>query len=42
MTENRRFILAARPVGEPRASDFELRTEPMPELAEGQFLIPNH
>ena len=42
MTENRRFILAQRPVGDPRASDFELRSEPLPELAEGQFLIRNH
>ena len=42
MPENRRFILAARPVGDPRASDFELRTESLPELAEGQFLIRNH
>ena len=42
MSENRRFILAQRPVGDPRASDFELRSEPLPELAEGQFLIRNH
>ena len=42
MTENRRFVLAARPQGDPRASDFELRSEPLPELAEGQFLIRNH
>lgn len=42
MTENRRFILAARPQGDPKASDFELRSEPLPELADGQFLIRNH
>jgi len=42
MPENRRFILAARPQGDPRASDFELRSEPLPELADGQFLIRNH
>ena len=42
MSENRRFILVQRPVGDPRASDFELRSEPLPELAEGQFLIRNH
>ncbi len=42
MTENRRFILAARPQGDPKASDFELRSEPLPELGEGQFLIRNH
>ena len=42
MSENRRFILVQRPVGDPRASDFALRSEPLPELAEGQFLIRNH
>ena len=42
MPENRRFILVARPQGDPRSSDFELRREPLPELADGQFLIRNH
>ena len=42
MPANRRFILAARPTGDPRPGDFELRREPTPDLAEGQFLIRNH
>lgn len=41
MTENRRFILVRRPEGEPRPEDFELRREPLPQLAEGQFLVRN-
>jgi len=42
MPENRRFLLQRRPDGEPVREDFELVTEPTPELAEGQFLIRNH
>lgn len=42
MTDNRRFLLAARPQGEPRESDFALVTETVPNLADGQFLIRNH
>lgn len=42
MTENRRFLLRRRPQGEPVPEDFELVTEALPELAEGQFLIRNH
>jgi NADPH-dependent curcumin reductase CurA len=42
MTTNRRFILKRRPKGTPVADDFELRSEPTPELADGQFLIRNH
>lgn len=42
MTQNRRFLLRRRPQGEPVPADFELVTEPLPELAEGQFLIRNH
>lgn len=42
MTTNRRFILKRRPVGTPVADDFEQRSEPLPELADGQFLIRNH
>jgi NADPH-dependent curcumin reductase CurA len=42
MTENRRFLLVRRPQGEPVPDDFKLVTEPLPELAEGQFLIRNH
>ena len=42
MPDNRRFLLQRRPDGEPVPEDFELVTEPTPELAEGQFLIRNH
>lgn len=42
MPDNRRFLLQRRPDGEPVRDDFELVTEPTPELAEGQFLIRNH
>ncbi len=41
MTENRRFLLARRPNGMPVADDFKLVSEPLPELAQGQFLIRN-
>jgi hypothetical protein len=42
MPQNRRFLLKRRPEGAPVREDFELVTEPTPELAEGQFLIRNH
>ena len=42
MTVNRRFLLRRRPQGEPVSEDFELVTEALPELTEGQFLIRNH
>ncbi|MBP6580561.1 MAG: hypothetical protein RIS00_751 [Pseudomonadota bacterium] len=42
MAENRRFILQRRPSGTPTAEDFALVSEPLPELADGQFLIRNH
>jgi len=41
MAENKRFILKRRPDGDPVADDFELRSEPLPELSDGQFLIRN-
>jgi NADPH-dependent curcumin reductase CurA len=41
MTENRRFKLIRRPNGLPVADDFRLDTEPLPALAEGEFLIRN-
>lgn len=41
MTENRRFLLVRRPDGMPAVDDFRLVSEPVPELAEGQFLIRN-
>ncbi len=42
MPDNRRFLLQRRPDGEPVPEDFELVTQPTPELADGQFLIRNH
>jgi leukotriene B4 12-hydroxydehydrogenase/15-oxo-prostaglandin 13-reductase len=36
---NRKFVLAARPVGMPKQSDFELVSEPLPPLADGQLLL---
>ncbi len=37
-TWNTRIVLAARPRGEPRTSDFEFKTARVPELAGGQVL----
>jgi NADPH-dependent curcumin reductase CurA len=42
MTINQRFLLVRRPDGTPAAEDFRLDPQPLPELAEGQFLIRNH
>ncbi len=42
MTENRRFILRRRPSGTPVPDDFELTSEPIPELADGAILVRNH
>ncbi len=36
---NRKFTLAARPAGMPKESDFQLVSEPLPALAEGQILL---
>ena len=36
---NRRIILAARPVGEPKESDFELVDGPIPQPHEGEVLV---
>lgn len=38
---NRQIVLTSRPVGIPQAEHFELRTAPVPELKEGQFLVKN-
>jgi NADPH:quinone reductase len=38
-TINRQFLLAARPVGMPKESDFRLVEAPIPALAEGQLLL---
>lgn len=40
-TVNRRWLLAARPQGMVKPSDFELREDPVPEPADGQFLVRN-
>ena len=37
--KNRQIVLAARPEGLPKPSDFRLVETPIPELAEGQFLV---
>ncbi len=36
---NRRIVLAARPVGEPKPSDFRLEEVPIPEPGPGQLLL---
>lgn len=36
---NRKFTLAARPVGMPKESDFKIVPEPLAQLGEGQMLI---
>jgi NADPH-dependent curcumin reductase CurA len=41
MEQNRRFILARRPVGRPVDADFRLVETPLEPLAEGQFRIRN-
>jgi NADPH-dependent curcumin reductase CurA len=42
MTANRRLVLAARPRGAPRESDFRLVEEPVPSIGENEYLIRNH
>lgn len=42
MPVNRSFILISRPAGIPEEKDFELRSEPVPQLVDGEFLIRNH
>ncbi|WP_018605374.1 NADP-dependent oxidoreductase [Uliginosibacterium gangwonense] len=37
--QNRRIVLASRPVGEPTAENFRLETVPVPSPAEGQVLL---
>lgn len=37
--KNRRIVLAARPKGEPKPSDFRLETAPVPVPADGQVLL---
>jgi NADPH-dependent curcumin reductase CurA len=40
-TTTRIVTLAGRPVGAPRAGDFALEEQPLPDLAEGQLLVRN-
>ena len=35
---NRKIVLAARPVGEPKQSDFSLQTDPLPSAGDGELL----
>jgi hypothetical protein len=37
--QSRRIVLAARPVGEPKDTDFRLETAPVPEPGPGQVLV---
>jgi len=39
---NRRWLIRRRPVGLPSESDFELVSEPVPELPDGALLVQNH
>ena len=41
-TENRRIVLAARPVGVPKLSDFRLERTPIPAPADGECLVRSH
>jgi len=40
-TQTRHVLLAARPVGEPKPSDFRLETVTLPAPGPGQFLVRN-
>ncbi|MEE4450726.1 NADP-dependent oxidoreductase [Novosphingobium resinovorum] len=42
MAENRRFLLARRPVGEPVAQDFTLVSEAVPPPPPGGIIVRNH
>ena len=37
--ENRRILLASRPIGEPKPGDFRLERRPVPEPGEGEVLL---
>jgi len=36
---NRRIVLAARPEGVPKHSDFKIEEAPVPEASEGQLVV---
>ncbi len=42
MTQNKRLLLTSRPVGLPVHANFELVSQPLPVLTEGQILVRNH
>ncbi len=42
MPSNRQILLASRPAGFPAEANFKLVEMPVPEPAEGQFLVRNH
>lgn len=42
MSKNRKFILKRRPNGTPVPNDFNLVTEDIPKIADGEFLVRNH
>jgi len=42
MVENRKFILKRRPQGLPVPEDFELISEGLPQISEGEILVRNH
>ena len=39
---NQQWTLTSRPVGLPKRSDFTFKTDPVPELADGQILVRTH
>ena len=39
MAMNRQFVLASRPVGMPKESDFRLIETPIPSLKDGELLV---
>jgi NADPH-dependent curcumin reductase CurA len=39
MAQNKRIVLASRPVGEPKASDFRIENSPIPTPSDGQVLL---
>ena len=42
MSENRKLILKRRPQGLPVAQDFELISEDLPKISDGEILVRNH
>ncbi|MGQ0698876.1 MAG: NADP-dependent oxidoreductase [Panacagrimonas sp.] len=40
--QNRQIVLKSRPVGIPQPEHFKLKTGPVPELRDGEFLVENH